>query len=165
MKLLKPRLSLTLVVLAAAWVLAGCGQFRHEHAWRDEGPQVVDVRPAQAGKSSVLAPKPPQIMATGYAVVSVQNHRNPAQQRLLASLNTLNQTLGSVQVALGLDANPAAPVTLAGIRAAVAASTESLDAAAAVAYAQGTLAATTASASAERSSSAMANRASFMAQR
>ena len=84
MKLLKPRLSLTLVVLAAAWVLAGCGQFRHEHAWRDEGPQVFDMQPGHAGKSAVVAPKPPQIMATGYAVVSVQNHRNPAQQRLLA---------------------------------------------------------------------------------
>lgn len=84
MKLFAPHLSLAWVVLTASGVLAGCGQFRHEHAWRDDGPQVVDVRPSSGSPSVAAAPKPKQIMATGYAVVSVQNHRNPSQQRLLA---------------------------------------------------------------------------------
>lgn len=84
MNLFHPRLSLALVAVVTSWSLSGCGQFRHEHAWRDEGPQVVDVRPSGAGNSMIIAPKPTQIMATGYAIVSVQNHRNPAQQRLLA---------------------------------------------------------------------------------
>lgn len=40
-----------------------------------------------ADKSNMLAPlveKRETLTATGYAVVSVQNHRNPAQQRLMA---------------------------------------------------------------------------------
>ena len=40
-----------------------------------------------AGKSSMIQPlveKRETITATGYAVISIQNHKNPAQQRLLA---------------------------------------------------------------------------------
>ncbi|NBQ87294.1 MAG: hypothetical protein EBU07_07405 [Betaproteobacteria bacterium] len=48
---------------------------------------VLTVPEAKSGKSSMIAPlveKRETITATGYAVISVQNHKNPAQQRLLA---------------------------------------------------------------------------------
>ena len=43
----------------------------------------------KASKDATISVAPvverqPRLMATGYAVVSVQNHRNPSQQRLLA---------------------------------------------------------------------------------
>lgn len=68
------------VTLLTTWLLAGC--------------QTVPLN--IMGKDNTVAPSPPSSMitpmvekretlvATGYAVVSVQNHRNPAQQRLLA---------------------------------------------------------------------------------
>ena len=37
-----------------------------------------------ATASPPVVERQPRLMATGYAVVSVQNHRNPSQQRLLA---------------------------------------------------------------------------------
>lgn len=45
------------------------------------------VAPPSAPPTSMITPlveKRETLVATGYAVVSVQNHRNPAQQRLLA---------------------------------------------------------------------------------
>jgi hypothetical protein len=48
----------------------------------------VQESPAPAqGKASMLQPlveKRETVTATGYAVISIQNHKNPAQQRLLA---------------------------------------------------------------------------------
>jgi hypothetical protein len=40
--------------------------------------------PAPASMVSPLVEKRETLVATGYAVISVQNHRNPSQQRLLA---------------------------------------------------------------------------------
>ena len=66
-------ISTVLLVLASA-VLVGCSSVSLK------SPPAVE---------STAAPVPvlerqPRLMATGYAVVSVQNHRHPAQQRLLA---------------------------------------------------------------------------------
>jgi hypothetical protein len=40
--------------------------------------------PESAGMIAAMVEKRETLTATGYAVISVQNHRNPAQQRLLA---------------------------------------------------------------------------------
>lgn len=57
------------------------------------GCQSIPLFPVQAegaegaGKTSMIQPlveKRETITATGYAVISIQNHKNPAQQRLLA---------------------------------------------------------------------------------
>jgi len=57
------------------------------------GCQSIPLFPVQAegsegaGKASMIQPlveKRETITATGYAVISIQNHKNPAQQRLLA---------------------------------------------------------------------------------
>jgi len=48
---------------------------------------VLTVPETKSGKASMIAPlveKRETLTATGYAVISVQNHKNPAQQRLLA---------------------------------------------------------------------------------
>ncbi|MGI9133364.1 MAG: LPP20 family lipoprotein, partial [Rhodoferax sp.] len=42
------------------------------------------VAPEAASFAPALVEKRETLTATGYAVISVQNHRNPAQQRLLA---------------------------------------------------------------------------------
>ena len=76
-------LSLTLVV--AASLLGGCSYFKLS----------PDSEPKEAASAERRAPEPTSmitpmsekrdtLMATGYAVISIQNHRNPAQQRLLA---------------------------------------------------------------------------------
>ena len=75
-----PRLSLAATLLTT-WVLAGC--------------QAVPLNLMASGKSSAapavpasmitpMVEKRETLVATGYAVISVQNHKNPAQQRLLA---------------------------------------------------------------------------------
>jgi hypothetical protein len=49
--------------------------------------QGQDTTTPQASTASMLSPlveKRETLVATGYAVISVQNHKNPAQQRLLA---------------------------------------------------------------------------------
>jgi starvation-inducible outer membrane lipoprotein len=46
-----------------------------------------DTTVPQAAPASMISPlveKRETLVATGYAVISVQNHKNPAQQRLLA---------------------------------------------------------------------------------
>ncbi len=52
-------------------------------------PPQAEVKPAAPPKESAamvapLVEKRETLTATGYAVISVQNHRNPAQQRLMA---------------------------------------------------------------------------------
>jgi outer membrane protein FlgP len=74
------------------WLLACCVAFTLSACQssidlfpREAG--VLTVPEAKSGKSSMIAPlveKRETITATGYAVISVQNHKNPAQQRLLA---------------------------------------------------------------------------------
>ena len=44
----------------------------------------VSLTPSASSSSVPVVERQPRLMATGYAVVSVQNHRNPSQQRLLA---------------------------------------------------------------------------------
>ena len=76
-----PRLSLLLVVLVMG--LSGCqlGKFPpQEPVAKAVQPNV----PESAGMIAAMVEKRETLTATGYAVISVQNHRNPAQQRLLA---------------------------------------------------------------------------------
>ena len=51
-----------------------------------EAPKVVEAAPPVAAPTMIapMVEKRETFMATGYAVISVQNHKNPAQQRLLA---------------------------------------------------------------------------------
>jgi hypothetical protein len=81
---------------AALAVLSGCQalapllqpQAAASQAAAAETPQASAARPAPRAESAgVVAPlveKRETLTATGYAVISVQNHRNPAQQRLMA---------------------------------------------------------------------------------
>jgi hypothetical protein len=76
-----PRLSLVLVVLVMG--LTGCQLAKHvppEPVAKAAPPNV----PESAGMIAAMVEKRETLTATGYAVISVQNHRNPAQQRLLA---------------------------------------------------------------------------------
>ncbi len=82
------------VVVASSLVLAGCagpGQLvTLRSPWLVSAPeQTLDAGEAgrASGPASLISPmveKRETITATGYAVIAVQNHRNPAQQRLLA---------------------------------------------------------------------------------
>ena len=76
-----PRLSLVLVVLVMG--LTGCQIAKHvppEPVVKSAPPSV----PESAGMIAAMVEKRETLTATGYAVISVQNHRNPAQQRLMA---------------------------------------------------------------------------------
>jgi hypothetical protein len=70
--------------LAVTLFLSGCSAFKFHHVHEyDEPPQsAVDNKPATM--ITPMTEKRETLMATGYAVISIQNHRNPAQQRLLA---------------------------------------------------------------------------------
>lgn len=87
------------IVAGAAWAaavvaLSGCagpGQLVTLRApWLVSTPeQTLDAGEAgrASGPASLISPiveKRETITATGYAVIAVQNHRNPAQQRLMA---------------------------------------------------------------------------------
>ena len=61
--------------LAMSLLLAAC---------KTPPPPVVKKEDPRASMVAPTAEKREQISATGYAVISVQHHRNPAQQRLLA---------------------------------------------------------------------------------
>ena len=83
---MKRFISLTLV--AAAVLLGGCSYFKfnHAHEWKED-PALAAAERKAAESASMITPmseKRETLMATGYAVISIQNHRNPAQQRLLA---------------------------------------------------------------------------------
>ena len=67
------RLSI-LAVTACAALLSACAT----------QPSPVPVREDTANMVSPVVEKRENLTATGYAVISIQNHRNPAQQRLLA---------------------------------------------------------------------------------
>jgi hypothetical protein len=69
------------VVLGAA-SLSGCQTLLEKSA-----PKAVAAVQSPAESGGMITPlveKRETLTATGYAVISVQNHRNPAQQRLLA---------------------------------------------------------------------------------
>ena len=75
------RLSLVLAVLALG--LSGCQLARQA----PPGPVTKAAPPnipESTGMIAAMVEKRETLTATGYAVISVQNHRNPAQQRLLA---------------------------------------------------------------------------------
>jgi outer membrane protein FlgP len=71
----------TTLMLTGLTVLTGCQSLVSADA-----PKLADA-PPPAVAPTMIAPmveKRETFMATGYAVISVQNHKNPAQQRLLA---------------------------------------------------------------------------------
>jgi len=72
-----PIRSLTAVLLLA---LAGCQAV----PLNIMGTNKAASAPSPASMITPLVEKRETLVATGYAVVSVQNHKNPAQQRLLA---------------------------------------------------------------------------------
>ena len=73
-----PLRPLTLPALVSAALLAGCTTVLL-------GPMAGEApAPADASMIQPLVEKRETLVATGYAVISVQNHKNPAQQRLLA---------------------------------------------------------------------------------
>ncbi len=81
-----------LVGLLGASILAGCAAVKLPPAAEPVTPAPAAATPAATppvdpAASSMIAPmveKRDTITATGYAVISVQNHRLPAQQRLMA---------------------------------------------------------------------------------
>ena len=83
---MKRFLSLTLVV--AASLMSGCSYLKlsPDSEPKDVAPNAAADRRALEPTSMItpMSEKRETLMATGYAVISIQNHRNPAQQRLLA---------------------------------------------------------------------------------
>jgi outer membrane protein FlgP len=69
------------LVLGAA--LAGCQALPLDEVFADAGGR-ARAPETRASMIQPLVEKRETLMATGYAVISVQNHRLPAQQRLLA---------------------------------------------------------------------------------
>ena len=79
-----PALPLMLVACVLAMGLSGC---KTTSLSPPESALKVVQQPAAVESAGMIAPmveKRETLTATGYAVISVQNHRNPAQQRLLA---------------------------------------------------------------------------------
>ena len=96
-------LALCLIFVLVGAILSGCQTTRHKARAAEES-NVAVVEPikatvAEPSKAPVTPPSPAEVVvgmiapmvekretltASGYAVISVQNHRNPAQQRLLA---------------------------------------------------------------------------------
>lgn len=73
-------------MLLTSWVLAGCQSVPLNITGQDKAAGTA-AAPAPAVPASMITPlveKRETLVATGYAVVSIQNHKNPAQQRLLA---------------------------------------------------------------------------------
>lgn len=67
-------------LLLTSWVLAGC----HSVPLNILGQDKTAAPAVPASMITPLVEKRETLVATGYAVVSIQNHKNPAQQRLLA---------------------------------------------------------------------------------
>jgi hypothetical protein len=76
-----PRLSLMLVVLVIG--LSGCQSTKLSPS-KPVAQAAQPTRPESPGMIAPMVEKRETLTATGYAVISVQNHRNSAQQRLLA---------------------------------------------------------------------------------
>ena len=68
------------VALLTSWMLTGCVSVPLNFVGQDKTPPPS----APASMITPLVEKRETLVATGYAVVSIQNHKNPAQQRLLA---------------------------------------------------------------------------------
>ena len=69
--------SLTLCLTLGVTALTGCKSI-------NLAMPTATTKDANAGLAAPLIEKRETITATGYAVVAVQNHKNPAQQRLMA---------------------------------------------------------------------------------
>ncbi len=76
--------ALPLVLLALVIGLSGCKTAMTAQPEPVTASQAAAQRAADAGMIAPLVEKRETLTATGYAVISVQNHRVPAQQRLLA---------------------------------------------------------------------------------
>lgn len=73
--------------LLTAWLLTGCHAIPLELVGQNNKAAPAAAAAAAAPAPSMITPlieKRETLVATGYAVVSIQNHKNPAQQRLLA---------------------------------------------------------------------------------
>jgi hypothetical protein len=80
-----PRLLvLPLVLVTLAIGLSGCKTAMLAQSEPATLSQMAAQKAADAGLIAPLVEKRETLTATGYAVISVQNHRVPAQQRLLA---------------------------------------------------------------------------------
>lgn len=80
-----PRVSMAATLLCT-WVLVGCQVVPLYGAGPDASP-LTTASKAPAEPATMITPlveKRETLVATGYAVISVQNHKNQAQQRLLA---------------------------------------------------------------------------------
>jgi hypothetical protein len=76
----------SIALLAAPFVLSGCSlfTFHHTHQWEGATSSSGGGRQEPASMITPMTQQSGKLVATGYAVISIQNHRNPAQQRLLA---------------------------------------------------------------------------------
>jgi hypothetical protein len=78
-----PSRSLTAALLTTL-ALAGCHAIPLKIASLDATPPATVAPTPPTSMITPLVEKRETLVATGYAVISVQNHKNPAQQRLLA---------------------------------------------------------------------------------
>lgn len=89
------RLQLTLISGLASLSLVGCAGIpvtvsapapasASAEAAKAEAAEAEKLRPSSSGLVQSMIERRQSMTATGYAVISVQNHRLPAQQRLLA---------------------------------------------------------------------------------
>ena len=76
----------TFLIVAGALSLSGCQTLKENFKEKPSAKAPVETESPSdyGGMLSPLVEKRETLTATGYAVISVQNHRNPAQQRLLA---------------------------------------------------------------------------------
>ncbi len=83
-------LALCLIFVLVGAILSGCQTMLEQITLKAavaEPTKAAVVQPSPAEVAGMIAPmveKRETLTASGYAVISVQNHRNPAQQRLLA---------------------------------------------------------------------------------
>jgi hypothetical protein len=68
------------LTLVSVFALTGCGTTQLKSLFSSSPPSKAEP----ATMITPMVEKRETLVATGYAVVSVQNHKNPAQQRLLA---------------------------------------------------------------------------------
>lgn len=88
------RLQFTLISGLASLTLVGCAGVpvqittpapaKAAEAPKPEAAEADKLRPSSSGLVQSMIERRQSMTATGYAVISVQNHRLPAQQRLLA---------------------------------------------------------------------------------
>jgi hypothetical protein len=70
-----------ILILLSILMLSACSLLQKQPT---KAQQEEQEREERASMITPMSEKRETLMATGYAVISIQNHRNPAQQRLLA---------------------------------------------------------------------------------